>query len=222
MRLSARPIRIFSLLVLFAVINVYVFANGALASSPNASEAGSGNVLLGKLITTSNRPVVVNGAEAITGSVILSGTQLTTSPVSFATVKLDKLGTVLIAPSSNVLLSFDAHSINVKVVSGDAVVNAVDGVKGTVVTADGKTVVPGAAAPVPASASSAQNWAIAGVAIGSAALIWAIISHNRANDARDSAAAANAAAASLASQLAALRTCLAGQTTSPLKLCTSF
>jgi len=220
MRLSARPIRIFSLLVLVAVTNVYVFANGALATSPNASEAGSGNVLLGKLITTSNRPVVVNGADAITGSVVLSGTQLTTSSVSFATVKIDKLGTVTIAPSSNVLLSFDAHNINVKVVSGDAVVNTLDGVKGTVVTADGKTASP--SAPAPAGGNSAKNWGIAGVAIGSAAFIWAIVGWNKANDASDKADAANAAAASLASQLAALRTCLAGQTASPVKVCTTF
>jgi len=218
MRLSARPIRIFSLLVLVAVTNVYVFANGALASSPSASEAGSGNVLLGKLITTSNRPVVVNGADAITGSVILSGTQLTTSSVSFATVKIAKLGTVTIAPSSNVLLSFDARSINVKVVSGDAVVNTVDGVKGTVVTAAGNP--RSAAAPV--SADTARNWGIAGVAIGSGAFIWALIGWNKANDASDKADAANAANASLAAQLAALRACLAGQTASPVKVCTSF
>ena len=218
MRLSARPIRIFSLVVLLAVTNVYVFANGTLTN--NSSEAASGNVLIGKLITTSNRPVVVNGAEAITGSVILSGTQLTTSPVSFATVKLDKLGSVMVAPGSNVFVNFDAHSVNVRVVSGDAVVSTVDGVKGTVVTADGRTAAP--SAPAPAGGNSAKNWGIAGVAIGSAGLIWAIIAWNKANDAQDDANAANASAASLASQLAALRTCLAGQTTSPLKLCTSF
>jgi hypothetical protein len=220
MRLGTRPIRISSLLVLVAVINVFVFSNGALANSPNATEAGSGNALLGKLITTSNRPVIVNGAEAITGSVILSGTQLRTSPASFATVKLDKLGAVTIAPSSDVLLSFDAHSINVKIASGDAIVNAAAGVKATVVNADGKTAVP--SAPVPAGGNSAKNWGIAGVAIGSAAFIWAIVAWNKANDADDAAKAAQASAATLASQLAALRTCLAGQTTSPVKLCTSF
>jgi hypothetical protein len=211
MRLGIRPIRIFSLLVLVAVTNVFVFANGTLANNSS--------VLLGKLVTTSNRPVIVNGAEAITGSVILPGAQLTTSSVSFATVKIDNLGTVTIAPSSSVLVGFDAHSINVKVVSGDAVVNTVEGVKGTVVAANGKTVSP--SAPVPAG-GSAKNWGVAGVVIGSAAFIWAIIAWNKANDADDAAKAAQASAATLASQLAALRTCLAGQTTSPVKLCTSF
>jgi hypothetical protein len=106
----------------------------------------------------------------------------------------------------------------VKVVSGDAVVNAVNGVTGTVVPAGGKTAGPAAA---PAN-SSAKNWGIAGVAVGSAAFIWAIIAWNKAGNAQDDANAANASAAALASQLAALRTCLAGQTTSPVKLCTSF
>jgi len=217
MRLGTRPIRIFSLLVLVAVTNVYVFANGALAKSSNASEAGA--VVLGKLITTSNRPVVVNGAEAITGSVILSGTRLTTSPVSLATVKIDNVGTVTVAPGSDVLLNFDARSINVKVVSGDAVATTVDGVTGTVAKANGATAPTSAA---PAGGNSAKNWGIAGVAIGSAAFIFAIIAWNKAGNAQDDANAANAANAALASQLAALRTCLAGQTASPVKLCTSF
>ena len=219
MRLSARPVRILSLLVLLAVTNVYIFSSGSsISSAKTANEAGSAKVLIGKLVTTSNRPVIVNGGEAITGSLILSGAQLTTPATSLATVQLDHLGTVMIAPSSKVSLSFDATSVTVRVASGDAAVTTVDGVKGTVVGPTGTAAAPGA---VPVS-NNAQTWGIAGVAVGGAALIWAIIAWNRANDARDSAAAANAAAASLASQLAALRTCLAGQTTSPLKLCTSF
>ena len=221
MRLSARPVRVFSLLVVLAVTNVYVFSSGAaISSAKTANEAGTAKVLIGKLVTTSNRPVIVNGGEAITGSLILSGAQLTTPATSLATVQLDHLGTVTIAPSSNVSLSFDATSVTVRVASGDAAVTTVDGVKGTVVGPTGTAAAPGAAA-APAI-SHPEYWGVAGVAVGGAALIWAIIAHNRANDARDSANAANAAAASLASQLAALRTCLAGQTTSPLKLCTSF
>src|SRR2546421_6818460 len=80
----------------------------------------------------------------------------------------------------------------------------------------------GAPPPVPAGGNTAKNWGIAGVAVGSAAFVWAIIGWNRANDARDAAAAAAAANAALAAQLAALRTCLAGQTASPVKVCTSF
>lgn len=211
MRFNVRPARVLSVLILIAVVNVFVFANGAVSSSNKA--------VLGRLITTSDRPVLVNGGEAVTGMVILSGAQLTTSAASVATVQLPNVATVTIAPSSDVALNFDAKSVTVTVSSGDATVTTADGVVGKVLDAAGN---PKSANPVPAGGNTAKNWGIAGVAVGSAAFIWAIIAWNRANNARDDAAAANAANAALAAQLAALRTCLAGQTTSPVKVCTSF
>src|SRR5215471_17124410 len=89
-----------SALMLIVLVNVYVFANGTMTASKN--------VVLGRLVTTSNRPILVNGGEAITGSVIVSGAQLTTPAAGFATVQLDSVGTVNIAPSSTVSLSFDS------------------------------------------------------------------------------------------------------------------
>jgi hypothetical protein len=139
---------------------------------------------------------------------------------SIATVQLDHVATVTIAPSSVVSLNFDSKNVMVKVVSGDATLATAEGVKGTVLDAAGKA--PAFPSSAPAGGNTAKNWGIAGVAVGSAALIWAIIAWNKANDAEDDAKAAQASAATLASQLAALRTCLAGQTTSPVKLCTSF
>jgi hypothetical protein len=211
MRFNVRPMRILSALMLIAVINVYVFAAGAIV--PKASESASAKVLLGKLVTTSNRPIIVNGAEAITGTIILSGAQLTTPAASLATVQLDTLGTVTVAPKSNVTLTFDSKNVAVRIISGDATLSTVDGVKGTVLDANGAP--RSLPAPVPTDAETARNWGIAGVAIGSAAFIWALIAWNKANDASDKADA-NAAA------LAALRACLAGQTASPVKVCTSF
>jgi hypothetical protein len=213
MRLQLRPARVLSVLMLIAVVHVYVFANGITSSNSGT--------LLGRLITTSNRPIMVNGGEAVTGSTILSGAQLVTAAGSSATVQVDKIATVTVAPNSFLTLNFDANSVTVRLVGGDVSIAAAPGVKSAVLDAAGSPVLPKSAA-VPSSISRAEGLGIAGVAIGSAALIWAIIAHNRANDARDSANAANAAAASLAAQLAALRTCLAGQTTSPIKLCTSF
>jgi hypothetical protein len=125
----------------------------------------------------------------------------------------------MVAPSSVVSLSFDAKNVTVKVTSGDATLTTAEGVTGKVLDAAGN---PRTANPAPPGGSSAKNWGVAGVAIGSAAFIWAIIAWNKANDADDAAKAAQASAATLAAQLAALRTCLAGQTTSPVKLCTSF
>ena len=214
MRLNVRPMRILSALMLIAVSNVYVFAAGAVVPKDKASEAAGAKVLLGKLVTMSNRPIIVNGAEAITGTIILSGAQVTTPAASVATVQLDKVGTVTVAPSSSVVLNFDSKNVAVKIVSGDATLSTADGVKGTVVGANGAPRnVP--SAPMPTDADTARNWGIAGVAVGSAAFIWALIAWNKANDANDKADA-------LAAQLAALRACLAGQSTSPVRVCTSF
>lgn len=207
MRLRVRPMRILSALLLISVVNIYVFAAGAASSS-------STKLMMGKLVTMSNRPVVVNGAEAITGTIILSGAQITTPAANIATVQLDNLGTVTVAPSSNVSVNFDSQSVNVRIISGDAMLSTATGVKGTVINANGTPRnVP--SAPMPTDADTARNWGIAGVAVGGAALVWALIAWNRANDAQDDADAANAA-------LASLRACLAGQSASPVRVCTSF
>jgi hypothetical protein len=211
MLVSTRPIKVLSLFLLVVVANAYVFSA--------AVAAANAKLVSGRLITNSNRPIMVNGGEAITGAVILSGTQLVTPATAGASVQLENLGIVTVAPSSAVTLAFDAKNVTVNVQSGFAAVKTVDGVKGTVL---GLPNASGANAPAPVSANTARNWGIAGVAVGGAAFIWAIIAWNRANTANDNANAANASAASLASQLAALRSCLAKQTTSPLSLCTSF
>ena len=226
MRFRTHPVRILSLVVLLAVTNVYVFANGAMSTAKSANEAGSAKVLLGKLITMSNRPILVNGGEAITGTIILSGAHLVTPAAGLATVQLDNLGTVMVAPSSNVTIAFDMKSVTVNVASGDATVTTAPGVKGTVIGPDGIPAASAPSAPAPAGGKKFDNGDIAGVVIGGAGLIFGIVAWNKAKKADDDAKAASAAAAAaLASanaQLAALKACLAGQTTSPIKLCTSF
>src|SRR2546423_13861212 len=110
MRFNVRPARALSVLVLIAIVNVFVFASGATSSS--------NKVVLGRLVTTSNRPVLVNGGEAVTGTVILSGTELTTSAASVATVQLPNVATISIAPSSVVALNFDSKNVTVRVAAG--------------------------------------------------------------------------------------------------------
>ncbi len=207
-----RPARIVSLFLLIAIANVYVFASGGV--SGKAANDNSPKVLFGKLVTVSNRPILVNGGEAITGTTILSGSQLQTLPALGASVQLETLGSVMIAPASTVLLTFDAKNVTVKVAAGNATLTTAKGVKGTVLGPNGE-VTNAPTAPAPTDADTARNWGIAGVAVGSAAFVWALIAWNRANDAQDQADA-------LAAQLAALRACLAGQSASPVRVCTSF
>jgi len=197
-----------------------------MSTAKSANEAGSTKVLLGKLITMSNRPILVNGGEAITGTNILSGARLVTPAASLATVQLDNLGTVMVAPSSNVTIAFDQKSVTVNVTSGDATLTTVAGVKGTVIGPDGIPAASGPSAPAPAGGGGLDKGDIAGIVLGGAGVIFGLVAWNKANTADDdAAAAAAAAAAALASanaQIAALKACLAGQTTSPIKLCTSF
>ena len=226
MRFRTRPVRILSLVVLLAVTNVYVFANGAMSTAKSANEAGSAKVLFGKLVTMSNRPILVNGGEAITGTTILSGARLITPAAGLATVQLDNLGTVMVAPSSTVTIAFDQKSVTVNVASGDATVTTFAGIKGTVIGPDGTPAASAPSAPAPAGGKSFDKGDIAGVVLGGAGLIFGIVAWSRANTANDNAKAAAAAAAaaqaSLNAQIAALKACLAGQTASPVKVCTSF
>jgi hypothetical protein len=225
MQFRAHPARILSLVVLLAVMNVFVFANGTVSSAKNANESASAKVVLGKLVTNSNRPILVNGGEAITGTNILSGAQLMTPAASLATVNLANLGSVMIAPSSRVTLTFDLKNITVNVASGDAIVTTVEGVKGTVIGPDGIPAASGPSAPpapAPAGGDGLSSGEIAGIVLGGVGTVFGILSWKKAGDAQDDAAAAAAAAAAANAALAAAKACLAGQTASPVKVCTSF
>jgi hypothetical protein len=61
----------------------------------------------GRLTTSNNQPIQVNGLSASTGASILSGATLETGADQSATVNLGALGSVEIAPNTKVLLTFD-------------------------------------------------------------------------------------------------------------------
>jgi hypothetical protein len=63
--------------------------------------------VVGRLTTTNNQPIQVNGLSASTGASILSGATLETGADQSATVNLGPLGSVEIAPNSKVVLTFD-------------------------------------------------------------------------------------------------------------------
>ena len=128
--------------------------------------------------------------------------------------------------SSSVTIAFDQKSVTVNVASGDATLTTVAGVKGTVIGPDGVPTANAPSAPAPAGGDGLSSGEIAGIVLGGAGVVFGLVAWNKANKADDDAAAAAAAAAaaqaSLNAQIAALKACLAGQTASPVKLCTSF
>ena len=98
--------------------------------------AGSG--LLGKLKTRDNKPVMVNGNKATSGTTLVSGSQIQCPDKVGATVDLGALGRMDMAPKTAVTLSFNASSIFVQLRSGYVVLTTSKGVSGKVTTPEGK------------------------------------------------------------------------------------
>jgi hypothetical protein len=92
----------------------------------------------GRLTTTGDNPVSVNGNGARTGETIFSGQQIQTPAGTTATVQLPGLGSVEIRPGSNVTLTFGEGKVDVVVASGCVRLAADAGVTGTV-QSKGKT-----------------------------------------------------------------------------------
>jgi hypothetical protein len=176
-----------ALLLVFAISNLFVFAGGRTIPSNEAANLNGTEMLLGKLTTRSNKQILLNGSEAITGATILSGAQLQTPAGVTATVSLPKLGSVNIAPNSDVNLTFSEGTVKVNVASGDATLSTVNGVNGSVLAANGTLAPSSSGVPAPRPAGLAGLSAATGVAIvlGGVALIIGIVALHRANQARD-------------------------------------
>jgi hypothetical protein len=122
-------------LALVAVLQVYLSGGFALAA-PKAAEPAAKPAarqeIQGRLTTAGDNPVTVNGNSAKTGETIFSGQQIQTPAGTGATVQLGALGSLEIAPGSNVTLTFAAGRIDVVVISGCVTLRATDGTTGTV------------------------------------------------------------------------------------------
>ncbi|MET0646187.1 MAG: hypothetical protein ABW208_06160 [Pyrinomonadaceae bacterium] len=128
-------------IALAAVLQVYASGGFALAAPEEvgAVVVAPSPQAQGRLTTTGDNPVAVNGNNARTGETIFSGQQIQTPAGTTATVQLPGLGSVEIRPGSNVTLTFGEGKINVVVISGCVRLAADAGVTGTV-QSKGKTI----------------------------------------------------------------------------------
>ena len=126
-------------LALAAAMQVYA-AGGFASAAPGAAAvaAAAPRQAQGRLTTTGDNPVAVNGTNARTGDTIFSGQQIRTPAGTNATVQLPGLGVVEVRPGSNVTLTFGEGRISVVVISGCVRLSADAGVRGTV-QSNGKT-----------------------------------------------------------------------------------
>ena len=125
-------------LALAIALQAYAAGGFALAAVEGAAPLRAPQQAQGRLTTTGDNPVSVNGNSARTGETIFDGQQIQTPAGTTATVQLPGLGSVEIRPGSNVTLNFGAGKINVVVVNGCVRVSADAGVTGTI-QSGGKT-----------------------------------------------------------------------------------
>ena len=136
-----RTYKTIALFLVFAVAQVCVQAagiNSGVMSSP-ASAKPKVNSLMGRLSVQANRSIKVNSSDMNSGGTVFSGSQIETPAGLGASIQLESLGNVTIAPSTNLTLLFDKGSIAVNVSAGDALLTTEEGVSGLITTPDGKT-----------------------------------------------------------------------------------
>src|SRR5215213_4608875 len=118
--------RAIAALLLFSVLQV-----GLRAATPIAPQ------LVGRLKTSNNQPVTINGLSAQTGASVLSGATIDTAADQSSTVYLGPLGSIEISPNTKVVLTFEQGSARATVVTGCAKVKAEKGTTGEIATEQG-------------------------------------------------------------------------------------
>jgi hypothetical protein len=91
----------------------------------------------GRLTTSNNQPIQVNGLSASTGASILSGATLETGADQSATVNLGAFGTVTLGPNTKIVLTFDSANFKALVMVGCAKVSARANATGEIATDQG-------------------------------------------------------------------------------------
>lgn len=122
---------VIALLLVFGLTQIFVTA-GFVATESTTQTQGPASA--GILTTVGNKPVSVNGAEAITGATILSGAGIETPAGVTATISLAQLGSLEMEQNAKVTLTFQTGSIKVILLKGCVTLRANKGVTGEIET----------------------------------------------------------------------------------------
>ena len=87
--------------------------------------------------------VTVNGQKVISGGTLFSDSTISTAKDSSASVSINKLGRIDLAPNSNLRLTFTDKSVNGMLETGSAHVSTLAGITVNLTTKDGTVVVDG-------------------------------------------------------------------------------
>lgn len=133
-----RRIAATGLFVMAAIMQTYVGVSfAARASAVNPSPVAAQEIA-GSLTTSENKPILVNGASAITGATILSGALVETPAKMTATINIPGHGTLDLAPDTKVIIEFDpTGNIRVMLRQGCVTLHTQKGTTGEIDNAQG-------------------------------------------------------------------------------------
>jgi hypothetical protein len=139
--MSAQRLRsatIAAMIALSFLLSVNVFADltkGGKKVAP--SQPPSQQQISGQLGTVAQVKILVNGNSTPSGATIFTGSQIQTPELIGATIIIDSLGRVDIAPKTTLMLSFTSESMEVNLTAGCAILSTEVGVSGLVKTPQG-------------------------------------------------------------------------------------
>lgn len=139
--MSRRPtkaLKAFAVFVAFAVVQVSIQIGFAEPTRTALTVPLPQDLIVGRLTTTNNMAISVNGASAATGANVLSGAEIETPASVGATINLGALGTVDLAPNTKVRLSFDKDgNLKVTLIVGCVIISANKNTEGELLTEQG-------------------------------------------------------------------------------------
>jgi hypothetical protein len=138
--LSLRSLRISAAIAIFFMLVIAQLQTGVSSIGPESPDVPRGTSVPATAILTirDNRPITVNGAIATSGATILSGSAIETPGQLAAAINLGSLGTVDIAPSTTLTLTFaQKDTLKAMLVKGCASLHAPKGSVGEIDTPQG-------------------------------------------------------------------------------------
>jgi len=128
-----------ALILALAVGQLYIGTTFAEVSSNAIVPEAVPAAIMGVLTTTNNKPITVNGASATSGATIPSGVTIETPSGVGATIRLGRLGSICIAPSTKLNIEFDEQGnvVRVTVTEGCVILRTTKNVSGVINGAQG-------------------------------------------------------------------------------------
>ncbi|SRR6266436_9402816 len=128
-----------ALALTLAVGQLYIGATFAEVNSNGVVPESVPVEQLGVLTTTSNKPIIVNGAGATSGATIPNGATIETPNGVGATIRLGRLGSICVGPNTKLSLDFDQQGNLVKVtlIEGCVILRTTKNVSGVINGAQG-------------------------------------------------------------------------------------